>query len=162
MLSVTGKSLLVAFWVAFFIAGASVTLPTPLSTALGGLAQLALALIWLGYPISMFYYFARGRGRTIGVSLLSFCALAGYVLSVFAYSKNAGVATARVASLLGFGLILALFFAGARALKEGEKAANAESKAGIVATAVALFALPFFGAYIHERFRRIPCITTPR
>ncbi|MFZ1869130.1 MAG: hypothetical protein WAU49_11645 [Steroidobacteraceae bacterium] len=157
MLSVSGKSLLIAFWLAFLMAGVSVALPKPLSAAFGGVAQLALATIWIGYPISLFYYLANRNARAVGVSLLVCGALLGYVLSVFGYSENAGLVRGRVVPLLGAVLIAAPFVAGAFALKKGEKAASAESKIGIIATAVALFALPFFGAYIHERVRRVHC-----
>ena len=93
----------------------------------------------------------------MGVSLLICGAVLGYALSVFVYSENAGLMRGRVAPLLGAALIAAPFVAGAFALKEGERAARAESKIGVVATTAALFAFPFFGAYIHDRFRRVPC-----
>lgn len=155
MASVTGKSLLVTFWLAFFVAGISIALPEPISTAIGSVGQVALAVIWMGYPILLFCYFAERAARVVGVLMLVCSALVGYVLSVLVYDKSGGLMRGTIAPLVGAALIVVPFVAGASALKQGEKAAKMESRVGVIATAAALFALPFFGAYVHERFRRL-------
>ncbi len=161
MTSISGRSLLVAFWVAFLVAGISAALAAPISVIVGGAAQLALAVIWIGYPVGLFYSFAGQRARLVGVPLMICGALAGYVLSVFVYDKDDGVARSTVAPLLGAVLILIPFVAGAWSLKDGEKRTKVGPTANVVLTALALFALPFFGAYVHERFCRTRSGTYP-
>ena len=152
--SFSGKALLSAFWVSFVVAGLGAMLPVPLSTLISGIAQLILALIWIGYPIALFYSFTGPKARVIGVSMMVCGVIIGYVLSVFVYDQNGNLVKSTVFPLLGAALVLAPFIASARALTDGERAAQTSQTASVATTAVALFALPFFGAYVHERFRR--------
>jgi hypothetical protein len=154
MTSVSGRSLLITFWAAFLVAGLSVALTGPLSVFVGSAAQLVLAAIWIGYPIGLFQSFAGQKARLAGVPLMICGALAGYVLSVFVYEKDGGAARSTVAPLVGAVLIFIPFIAGAYALKVGERRAKVGPSANVFVTALALFALPFFGAYVHERFCR--------
>lgn len=150
--SISGKALLVMFWAAFFVAGVAVGLPWPVSTMVGGTAQLVLALIWIGYPIALLYCLSGRRVRRIGVPLIACGALVGYGLSVLLYDTTGGFWRSTAAPLLGAVLIFAPFAAGAYALCSGEKAANSANTRNLVATALALFAFPFFGAHCHKRF----------
>jgi len=124
MTSTSGRSLLIAFWIAFVVAGLAAVLPAPLSTVFGSVAQLVLVVIWVGYPIGLFHCFAEHKARIVGVPLMACGALIGYVLSVIVYDKSGEVARSTVALLLGAALIFTPFVAGAYALNEGEKRAK--------------------------------------
>ena len=150
-----GRQLLVAFWVAFAIASLGVTSPSFFASALGALGQIALALVWAGYPIAIFGCLADRRHRSLGVIGLIICVVLGYWLSVFGYAENGGVARSTLAPIVGAALILAPFIAGSYALTNAERRGKGGPKAGVVLTTLMLFALPFCGAYVHERFRRI-------
>lgn len=153
--SISGKTLLVAFWAAFLVASVAAGLPEPISTVVGGTAQLVLVIIWIGYPIALLHCLSGHRVQRIGVPLIACGALVGYGLSVLLYDENGDFWRSTVAPLLGAVLLFAPFAAGAYALWSGEKAANLPHARHLVATALALFALPFFGAYSHKRF----CLT---
>jgi hypothetical protein len=152
--SLSGRSLLVAFWMAFIVSALATALPVPASGVFAAVGQFVLAIIWLGYPIGLFHCFAARKVRIVGVPVMTCGVLIGYVLSVFVYDKGGELARSTVAPLLGAAFIFAPFIAGAHALKEGEKRAKLSHTANVVLTAFALFAFPFFGAYVHERFRR--------
>jgi hypothetical protein len=79
----------------------------------------------------------------------------GYWLSVFGYAESGGVARTVFAPIAGAALILAPFIVGSYALVNAECRGKGAPKAGVMLTILMLVALPFLGAYVHERFRRI-------
>lgn len=150
-----GRQLLVAFWTAFAIAGLGVTSPSFLARAAGGLGQFALATLWVGYPIALFSCVEGRRRRSVVAIGLIICALLGYWLSVFVYAGNGGFARSTLSPIAGAMLVLVPFVAGSHALANAERHEFGTPKAGVVPTTLMLFALPFWGAYVHERFLRI-------
>lgn len=150
--STSGKALLVVFWITFLMASVAVGLPDQISTIVGVAAQLLLVIIWIGYPIALLACLSGHRVRSIGVPLITCVALIGYGLSVFVDDPSAGFWRSSVAPWLGAAFIFAPFAAGAYALWSAEKAAQFAHVRHPVATALALFAFPFFGAHIHKRF----------
>jgi hypothetical protein len=150
----SGRSLLIAFWSAFVVSAVADTLLTPLSGVLSALGQFFLAVIWIGYPIWLFHCFAKQKSRVIGVLLMACGVLVGYGLSVFVYDRNGPPARSVVAPVVGAALIVVPFVVGAHALKDGEQRAKVGNTASVGITALSLFAFPFLGSYVHERFRR--------
>jgi Na+/phosphate symporter len=150
--STSGSRLLVAFWTAFFLASFAAALPEPLSTMLGAIGQSGLAVIWIGYPIALLHLLSGHRMRTIGVPLIVCSTMVGIAISILSFDRNGNFWNDNVAPLLGAVLFCLPFVTGAHALKNGEKAAGLAPTTNLVATALALFALPFLAPYVHERF----------
>lgn len=155
LMSRSGLQLLVAFWVAFAVASLGATSTSFLARVVGGLGQLALSTIWAGYPIAVFGCLADRRRRSAGVIALVIGIALGYWLSVFGFAGSGGIARTALAPIAGAALILAPFFAASHALTNAEHRGHVAPKAGLVLTTLMLFGFPFFGAYMHERFRRI-------
>lgn len=147
----SGNELLIAFWAAFLLASVAAVLPEPFSTLLGVIGQSALTVIWIGYPIAVLYLLSGHRMRTIGVPLLVCSAMVGIAMSILSFDRNGNFWNDDVAPLLGAALFFLPFVAGAYALKNGEKAAGLAAGKNLVATTLALFAIPFLAPYIHKR-----------
>lgn len=150
--STTGNELLIAFWTAFLLASVAAALPEPLSTVLSVIGQSALAVIWIGYPIALLHLLSGNRMRTIGVPLIACGTVVGIAISILTFDRNGNLWNDNVAPLLGAALFFVPFVTGAQALKSGEKAAGLTPTRNLVATALALFALPFLAPYVHKRF----------
>lgn len=154
LMAKSGRQLLFVFWVLFLVAGACAVVPASQSTVVGVVTQLILGLFWFGYPVALFRCLSEGRRGGGGALLLLGAIAIGYWLSVFASTDGGGTVWGVVAPVVGAVLVFSPFVAGAVALKNAEHRAQLKSQAGVVLTALALFAFPFFGAYVHERFRR--------
>jgi ABC-type spermidine/putrescine transport system permease subunit II len=90
--------------------------------------------------------------RTIGVPLIVCSTMVGIAISILSFERNGNFWNDNVAPALGAALFCLPFVAGAHALKNGEKAAGLAPTTNLVATALALFALPFLAPYVHKRF----------
>lgn len=160
LLSKSGRQVLAMFWVVFLVAGVSAAAPAQPSTVFGIVTQLALGLFWFGYPIALYRCLSADKHSNSGVVLLVAAIALGYSLSVFASSESGSGVWGVVAPASGVVLVFSPFVAGAVALKNAENQARLKSAAGVAVTALALFAFPFFGAYVHERFRRAHAAVT--
>jgi hypothetical protein len=151
----SGRQLLVTFWVVFLVAGSCAAVTSPQSSVVGSLAQLMLGLFWFGYPVALFRCLSDDKRRSGGAILLVGAIALGYWLSVFASSESGGTIRGVVAPVAGAVLVFLPFVAGALALRNAEDRVQLKSEASVVLTALALFAFPFFGGYVHDRLRRV-------
>jgi hypothetical protein len=119
---------------------------------LGVIGQSGLAVIWIGYPLALLHLLSGRRMRTIGVPLIACSTMVGIAISILSFDRNGNFWNDNVAPLLGAALFCLPFVTGAHALKIGEKAAGLAPTRSVVATALALFALPFLAPYVHKRF----------
>ncbi len=152
--SISGMKLLTVFWVIGAATVFGVTIQGPLLKVFVLVIELTLAVIWLGYPVVLYYCFARGPNRVVIVLLLVLAVIIGYAIGAFSRYINFQGISAYTISLVELLLIVTVFFTGAYALRMCEKRAHLQPHANIFLTTLALFAFPIFGAYIHNRFRQ--------
>lgn len=150
--SLSGMQLLTLFWSIAVISVCGVFLPEPSAIILMSFIEIILVIIWFGYPIALYFCFSSRGLKRIIVSLLLLCAIAtGFWLSIFNYYHEIWNTTViSILELLLFGVVC---FSGASALKRVETIDQESSRPNTLLTAIALFAFPIFGAYIHNRFR---------
>ena len=154
LIATSGYHLLVVFWFVFVVTGACAAVPARQSTAVGVATQLALLLFWVGYPVVIFRCLVEGQRGCRGASLLLGVIILGCWLSVFGATDVGGPVRDMLLPVVGAVLVFSPFVAASVALTNAERRSQMDSNAGVVLTALALFSFPFFGAYVHDRFRR--------
>jgi multisubunit Na+/H+ antiporter MnhG subunit len=147
--SISERNILFAFWGAFALAAATTVLQQPWLRVVNGIAQGALAFVWLGYPLAVFHCFAAPRIRTAGALILMGAVALALVLNI----RGTAAASSDVLAAAIFVLILAPFAAAAHALQSGERRANGRPGTNIFLSTLEFIALPFFGALVHSRVR---------
>lgn len=153
--STSGKQLLATLWVSFALSWLGDASATSIARAVGVLGQAGLALVWAGYPIAVFACLAEPRRRVPGAIALVVCIALGYSLNVFTYSESGGVLGSTLAPIAGAALILAPFVAASLSLSSAERHRIGQSGTSVALATLMFFALPYFGARLHERFRRL-------
>lgn len=145
----TGRSLLVAFWGAFFLCALATAVPRPYWFVAGGVTQLALLSVWVGYPLAVYWCFTSSKSKVVVLSLL----IAAPILGGAVARATENLSNAGLGSLLGFALFLAPFVAAASALRVGESVSFGRARTAFMTACVSFLLLPFLGVFIHSRVR---------
>jgi len=155
LIAMSGRQLLLVFWVTFLVAGACAAVPALQSSVVSIATQLALLLFWFGYPVVLFRCLLDGQHSGLGALVLVGAIILGYWLSMFLATDGVDPIRGVLVPVVGAVFVFSPFAAAAMVLVNVERRSQMDSKAGVVLTALALFGFPFFGGYVHERFRRV-------
>lgn len=143
------RSVLTAFWGLILLCAVATAVPRPYWYVAGGLTQLALLVLWVGYSLTVFSRFITHRFKAAGIALLAFGPIVGGTLALITENCE----SAALWSLLGLVLFLTPFGAAAHALQVGERKSFGQVRTSLFVASVAFFVLPFFGGFIHSRVR---------